>query len=72
MHGLGTKLGSLGFMLNKHLTPGWSPNTRVVIVNHQSQTNMHYVLYSLTRLSLLLLVKHAYMVYSLHCKQGSL
>ena len=22
---------------------GWSPRTRVVIVNHKSQTNMHYV-----------------------------
>ena len=61
MHGLGTRLGSLGFMLNKHLTP------RVVIVNHQSQTNMRYVLYSLTRLSLLLLVKHTwYIVYTVN------
>ena len=35
----------LGFMVDNHPTPGWSPRTRVVTVNHKSQTNMHYVLY---------------------------
>ena len=27
---------------------GWSLRTRMVIINHKSQTNKHYVLYSLT------------------------
>ena len=44
LHGLGMRLGSLGFMVNNHLTPG----DKVVIVNRTSQTNMHYVFYSPT------------------------
>ena len=45
---LSSKIYVLGIMVSSHLTPRVEPETRVVIVNHKSQTNMHYVLYSPT------------------------
>ena len=46
---------------------GRSPRTRVVIVNHKSQTDMHYILQPDWSLLLLVNIQD-----SLYCKQGML
>ena len=48
-------------LLTMHLTPKGKPRTKVVIVNHKSQNNMHCVLYC--HWFLLLLVNTQHIVY---------